>query len=243
MHPRFRTLTTDFLSEDLVSGPQRRVFFLETSFQVHLKVWTGYWESRFRSFIKDSDHLSSGLWRFWRPRSFQDLVLFLSPQTDGQTDTMFAFIYKIAHWGNNNYHHKLQLGEQISSSWLWHGDPLSWYSTLVWQLPILLSNIALLPRFNTTSLKSDVKFVKLIMCLWRSLQTHISLHLQLWMKEPSMLNTTKLSGHQEFAWHFFALDFTLTEGSSSWHSKQEKHVKTMLHDLGMVHILTCSLLY
>jgi len=42
VHPRFRTLTTGFLSEDLVSGPQRRVFFLGTSFQVRLEVWTGY---------------------------------------------------------------------------------------------------------------------------------------------------------------------------------------------------------
>jgi len=34
------------------------------------------------------------------------------------------------------------------------------------------------------------------------------------VNEPSMLNTTKLSGHQEFSWHFFALDFIPTEGSS-----------------------------
>jgi len=82
VHPRFRTLTTGFLSEDLVSGPQRQVFFLGTSFQVRLEVWTGYWESRFRSFIEDSGHLGSGPRRFWRPRLFQDLILFLSPQTD-----------------------------------------------------------------------------------------------------------------------------------------------------------------
>jgi len=63
----------------LVSGPQRRVFFLGTSFQVRLEVWTEYWESRFRSFIEDSGHLGSGPQRFWGPRSFQDLVLFLSP--------------------------------------------------------------------------------------------------------------------------------------------------------------------
>jgi hypothetical protein len=31
----------------------------------------------------------------------------------------------IAHWRNNDCHHKLRLGEQISPSWLWHGDPLS----------------------------------------------------------------------------------------------------------------------
>jgi hypothetical protein len=30
------------LSKDLVSGPQRRVFFLRTLFQVRLEVWTGY---------------------------------------------------------------------------------------------------------------------------------------------------------------------------------------------------------
>jgi hypothetical protein len=42
VHPRFRTLTTGFLSEDFVSGPQRRVFFLGTSFHVRLEVWTGY---------------------------------------------------------------------------------------------------------------------------------------------------------------------------------------------------------
>ncbi len=60
-----RTLTTSFLYEYLVSNPQRRVFFLGTSFQVHLEVRTRYWESRFRSFIEDSSHLSSG------PRSCQ----------------------------------------------------------------------------------------------------------------------------------------------------------------------------
>jgi len=92
VHPRFRTLTTGFLSEDLVSGPQRRVFFLGTSFQVRLEVWTRYWESRFRSFIEDSGHLGSGPWRFWGPRSFQDLVLFLSPQTDGQTPCLLLYI-------------------------------------------------------------------------------------------------------------------------------------------------------
>jgi hypothetical protein len=95
VHPRFRTLTTSFLFEDLVSGPQRQVFFLGTSFQVCLEVWTGYWEFRFRSFIEDSGHFGSGPRRFWGPRSFQDLVLFLSPQTDKETDTMFAFIYRI----------------------------------------------------------------------------------------------------------------------------------------------------
>jgi hypothetical protein len=36
----------------------------------------------------------------------------------------------IAHWGDNDCHHKLQLSEQISPSWLWHGD-LSGYSALV----------------------------------------------------------------------------------------------------------------
>ncbi len=65
VHPHFRTLTTGFLSEDLVSGPQRRVFFLGTSFQVRLEVWIGYWESRFRSFIEDSGHLGSS------PRNYQ----------------------------------------------------------------------------------------------------------------------------------------------------------------------------
>jgi len=38
VHPRFMTLTTGFLTEDLVSGPQRRVFFRRTSFQVRLEV-------------------------------------------------------------------------------------------------------------------------------------------------------------------------------------------------------------
>jgi hypothetical protein len=41
VHPRFRTLTTGFLSKDLVLGPQRRVFFLGTSFQVRLKSGPG----------------------------------------------------------------------------------------------------------------------------------------------------------------------------------------------------------
>jgi hypothetical protein len=58
--PRPAPWTTGFFFEDLVSGPQRRVFFLGTSFQVRLEVWTGYWESRFRSFIEDSSHLDSG---------------------------------------------------------------------------------------------------------------------------------------------------------------------------------------
>jgi hypothetical protein len=31
-----------FLSEDLVSGSQQRVFFLGTLFQVRLEVWTEY---------------------------------------------------------------------------------------------------------------------------------------------------------------------------------------------------------
>jgi hypothetical protein len=92
VHPRFRTLTTGFLSEDLVSSPQRRVFFLGTSVQVHFEVWTGYWESRFRSFIENSGHLGSGPRRFWGPRSFQDLVLFLSPRTDGQTPCLLLYI-------------------------------------------------------------------------------------------------------------------------------------------------------
>jgi hypothetical protein len=35
---RFKTLMTGFLSKDLVSGPQQRVFFLGTSFQVRLEV-------------------------------------------------------------------------------------------------------------------------------------------------------------------------------------------------------------
>jgi hypothetical protein len=92
VHPRFRTLTTGFLSKDLVSDLQRRVFFLGTSFQVCLKVWTEYWESRFKCFIEDFGHLDSGPRRFWRPRSFQDLVLFLLPQTNGQTPCLLLYI-------------------------------------------------------------------------------------------------------------------------------------------------------
>jgi len=38
VHPRFRTQTTSFLSKDLVSSPQRQVFFLETLFQIRLMV-------------------------------------------------------------------------------------------------------------------------------------------------------------------------------------------------------------
>jgi hypothetical protein len=46
VHPHFRILTTGFLSEDLISGPQRRVFFLGTSFQVRLEVWTKSFASK-----------------------------------------------------------------------------------------------------------------------------------------------------------------------------------------------------
>lgn len=71
----------------------------------------------------------------------------------------------IAHWGNNNYHYKLQLGEQlvlhVCGMEIHYHDIQHWFDNC----QSYITNIALVPRFKMTSLKSDVKFVTLIVCL------------------------------------------------------------------------------